>query len=58
MRQKITKNTLNIIDNRVINKIKKAKGGSLFFIDGFINLGSAKAINKALEHLVENPEGI
>ncbi|HEX2935592.1 MAG TPA: DUF6088 family protein [Bacteroidales bacterium] len=47
---------MNTIDNHIINKIKKAKGGSLFFMDDFLNLGSAKAVNKALERLVDKDE--
>ncbi len=44
------------IDDKVIIKIKKAKRGSLFFIDDFLSLGSAKAVSKALERLVERKE--
>jgi hypothetical protein len=41
------------IDDKVIVKISKAKRGSLFFIDDFLSFGSAKAVAKALERLVE-----
>lgn len=41
------------IDDKVIAKIKKAKGGSLFFIEDFISFGTAKAVAKALERMVE-----
>ncbi|GEM55951.1 hypothetical protein B0A58_13555 [Flavobacterium branchiophilum NBRC 15030 = ATCC 35035] len=44
------------IDNKVIAKIKKAKGGSLFFIEDFISFGTAKAVAKALERMVEANE--
>jgi hypothetical protein len=44
------------IDNKVINKIKKAKRGSLFFIEDFISFGTAKAVAKALERMVETNE--
>ena len=44
------------IDDKAIVKIKKAKRGSLFFIDDFLFLGSAKAVSKALERLVERKE--
>ena len=44
------------IDDKAIIKIKKAKGGSLFFIDDFLSLGSAKAVSKALERLVKRKE--
>lgn len=44
------------IDNKVVVKIKKAKGGSLFFIEDFISFGTAKAVAKALERMVETKE--
>lgn len=44
------------IDNKIIAKIKKAKRGSLFFIEDFLNLGASKAVSKALERLVEKEE--
>jgi hypothetical protein len=44
------------IDDKIINKIKKAKGGSLFFIEDFITFGTAKAVAKALERMVETNE--
>lgn len=42
------------IEKQIINKIKKAKGGSLFFKEDFLHFGSSKAISKALERLVKN----
>lgn len=44
------------VEKHIINKIKKAKRGSLFFIKDFLSFGSSKAISKALERLVENNE--
>jgi len=44
------------IDNKIINKIKKARRGSLFFINDFLSFGNAKAVSKALERLVEREE--
>lgn len=41
------------VDSKIITKIKKAKRGSLFFIEDFLNLGTSKAVSKALERLVE-----
>ncbi len=41
------------IDINIINKIKKAKRGSLFFTEDFLRFGAAKAISKSLERLVE-----
>lgn len=42
------------IDIQVLNKIKKAKGGTLFFTDSFTTIANAKAISKALERLTKN----
>lgn len=41
---------------KVLTKIKKARRGSLFFIDSFIAFANSKAINKVLERLVEKEE--
>lgn len=42
------------IEIQIINKIKKAKGGALFFTDSFTTIANAKSINKALERLVNS----
>ena len=44
------------IDDKVIKKIKKARGGSVFLIDDFLQFGTAKAVGKVLERLVEAGE--
>lgn len=44
------------IENKIINKIKKAGRGSLFFTNDFIEYGNAKAVSKALERLVDKGE--
>jgi hypothetical protein len=44
------------IDDKVIVKIKKAKKGSLFFVEDFLSYGSAKAVAKALERLVDKED--
>lgn len=44
------------IDDQVLVKIKKAKRGSLFFIDDFTDFGNTKAVGKALERLVKSGE--
>lgn len=44
------------IDDQTLTKIKKAKGGSLFFIDDFVAFGNAKAVGKAMERLVKSGE--
>ncbi len=46
------------VDDKVIAKIKKAKRGSLFFTEDFLSFGSAKAVAKALERMVEKEEVI
>lgn len=43
-------------DNKILTKIKKAKRGSLFFIDDFIAFGNSKTVAKALERLQKNGE--
>lgn len=44
------------IDDLICKKFKKAKRGSLFFIDDFTDFGNAKAVGKALERLVKSGE--
>lgn len=44
------------IDDKILVKVKKAKRGSLFFTDDFLSFGTAKAVSKALERLVEKEE--
>jgi hypothetical protein len=45
---------LQSIDDKILIKIKKAAKGSLFFVEDFLSLGSAKAISKAMERLVQS----
>jgi hypothetical protein len=40
-----------MIDDKILTKIKKAKRGSLFFTEDFLNFGSGKAVAKTLERL-------
>jgi hypothetical protein len=47
---------MDSIDDKILIKIKKAKKGSLFFVDDFLSLGTAKAVSKALERLVQKSE--
>jgi hypothetical protein len=44
------------IEDKVLVKIKKARGGSLFFIEDFLSFGSSKSVGKALERLEEKGE--
>ncbi|MBC7410139.1 MAG: hypothetical protein H7339_17285 [Arcicella sp.] len=44
------------IENQILNKVKKAKKGTLFFAENFINIGSPNAIRKALERLVKSQD--
>lgn len=46
----------NSTENKILVKFKKAKGGTLFFVDSFINIGNQKAISKALQRLVNSGE--
>jgi hypothetical protein len=41
---------------QILAKIRKAKGGSLFFIDDFLRFANSKTIGKALERLVDRGE--
>ncbi len=41
------------IEIQALTKMKKAKGGTLFFVEDFLRFGNAKAIAKALERLVQ-----
>lgn len=44
------------IEIQVLKKIKKAKRGTLFFVDSFASVGTARSVNKALERLVKSGE--
>ncbi|GHT05526.1 hypothetical protein AGMMS49525_12930 [Bacteroidia bacterium] len=44
------------IESQILAKIKKAKRGTLFFTNSFLNFGNAKTIQKALERLVNSGE--
>lgn len=44
------------IEIQILDKIKKAKGGSPFFGDSFAAFGNVKAVGKALERLVKSGE--
>jgi hypothetical protein len=41
------------VETKVIRKIKRAENGRLFFVNMFSKFGNAKAVNKALERLVQ-----
>ncbi len=40
------------VEIQILIKIKKARRGTLFFVESFLNAGNAKAASKALERLV------
>jgi len=44
------------IENKIFTKIKKAKRGTLFFIEDFIRFGSGKTISKTLDRLSKENE--
>ena len=52
----LNKKDLESVDLHIINKIKKAKRGSVYFVDDFLRFGTAKAVSKVLERLVEKGE--
>ena len=39
------------IDNKILDIIKKANRGSLFYAEDFLSFGGYKAVSKALERL-------
>jgi len=45
-----------LIEIKVLTKMKKARGGTLFFVDNFIRIGNQKAVSKALQRLVRKGE--
>lgn len=44
------------IEIQILDKIKKAKRGSLYFTESFLSFGNAKAVSKALERLTKEGE--
>lgn len=44
---------METIEDNIFTKIAKARKGSLFFTEDFLNFGSAKSVSKALERLVD-----
>lgn len=44
------------IENKILNKVKKSKRGTVFFIEDFISFGNANTIQKCLERLAEKEE--
>jgi hypothetical protein len=43
-------------ENQILDKVKKAKRGSLYFTESFLSVGNAKAVSKALERLTKEGE--
>lgn len=41
---------------QILKKIKKAKRGSLFFVESFLSIGNVKVVGKALERMVAKEE--
>lgn len=56
MRQNKQTKHMESIDNKILEKIKKAKRGSLFYTEDFLSFGNYKAVSKALERLVNSNE--
>lgn len=44
------------IESRLLQKIKKARRGSLFFTEDFLGFGNAKAVSKSLERLAKTSQ--
>jgi hypothetical protein len=44
------------VEMQILDKIKKAKRGSLYFTESFLSIGNAKAVSKALERLTKDGE--
>lgn len=47
---------MDSLDDKIVTKIKKARRGSLYFAEDFLNYGSAKSVSKALERLTVTGE--
>lgn len=43
---------LQTLEIQILKKIGKARGGTLFFVESFVNIANAKAAGKVLERLV------
>lgn len=54
LRRENIKNMPESIEKQILEKIKKARRGTLFFVESFLSVGSAKAVGKALQRLSEN----
>jgi hypothetical protein len=44
------------IEIQLLKKVKKARRGTLFFVESFLSIGNAKAVSKAMERLVAKGE--
>lgn len=53
MRHKLANNMAESTEKHILRKIRKARRGTLFFVENFITFGNAKTVNKALERLVD-----
>ena len=47
---------LESIEIQILNRIKKARGGVLFFTESFIAYGNTEAVKKALQRLTNAGE--
>lgn len=56
MRQEITDKMKTTVETKVLNEIKNAKRGTVFFVESLLHLANAKAVNKALERLAAKGE--
>lgn len=44
------------VEKQVLSKIKRTQRGTIFFVESFLFAGNAKAVNKAMERLVDKGE--
>jgi hypothetical protein len=44
------------VENKVFDKIKRSKRGTIFFIDSFVEIANTKSVGKSLERLVKSGE--
>lgn len=56
LRQYICVYMVESTEIQILTKIRKARGGALFFVEDFLRFGNYKTISKALERLVEKEE--
>ena len=54
--QKLHKKKIDSIEIQILDRIKKAGRGVLFFTESFVSYGSSEAVKKALQRLTNSGE--